>query len=528
MSATDLTPGEQLFRIVVESAPTAMVMIDRGGRIVMINAETEKVFGYARQELLGQLVEILLPQRFRPQHPGLRNSFFETPQIRRMGAGRDLYALRKDHTEFPVEIGLQPLELAEGLFVLASIVDITARKETQQHLEDALAERTRDLHEQRLAALNLAQDADEARQRAQISERRLSAVVDSAEVGCWELDLTNDQAWRSLRHDQIFGYEAMLPKWGYDIFIEHVLPADRDRVKAALATALTTGSFEAECQIRWPNGSAHWINAKGRVHRDDEGRPIRMMGLVMDIDARKQMEQTLEKQAAELARSNADLELFASIASHDLQEPLRMVSSYMDLLAGRYQGKLDDKATRWIGFAVDGVGRMKQLIGDLLEFSRVGTRGKKFTPTDCNVAFQQVLQNLQQAVKESGAEVTADALPTVQADGTQIVQVLQNLIGNAIKFHGDRPPVVRVEAQRRQAAWLFSVRDNGIGIDAQFADKVFAIFQRLHTREEYPGSGIGLAVCKKVVERHGGRIWFESLPGQGTTFFFTIPDRKEA
>ena len=235
-----------------------------------------------------------------------------------------------------------------------------------------------------------------------------------------------------------------------------------------------------------------------------------------------------EARARELARSNADLELFASVASHDLQEPLRMVASYMELLQERYKGQLDDKANRWISFAVEGAARMKQLINDLLDFSRVGTRGKPFIPTDCNSIFKQVLQNLRPAIKESGAEVTCGPLPTVLADNTQIAQVLQNLLANAIKFRGTHPPVIRVDAQRQDDGWRFSIRDNGIGIDPQFAERIFVIFQRLHTREEYPGTGIGLALCKKVVERHGGRIWFESQPGQGTNFFFIFPDRKEA
>ena len=236
----------------------------------------------------------------------------------------------------------------------------------------------------------------------------------------------------------------------------------------------------------------------------------------------------LEAKTQELARSNTELELFASVASHDLQEPLRMVASYMELLGQRYQGKLDDKANRWIGFAVDGVVRMKQLINDLLEFSRVGTRGKAFAPTDCEVVLKHVLQNLQQAIKDTGASVTRGRLPTIPADDTQMAQVMQNLIANAIKFRGTQPPVVRVEAERNDEGWRFSVRDNGIGIDSQFAERIFVIFQRLHTREEYPGTGIGLAVVKKIIERHHGRIWVESQLGQGTTFFFTLPAAAQA
>ena len=245
--------------------------------------------------------------------------------------------------------------------------------------------------------------------------------------------------------------------------------------------------------------------------------------VIVDITARKAAERELEEQREALSRSNAELEQFAYVASHDLQEPLRMVTSYVQLLAQRYQGKLDSDADDFIKFAVDGATRMKTLINDLLAYARVGSRGKALERVELAQVLEQALSNLAMAVQESCAQVTCDRLPVVTGDPLQLVELLQNLIGNALKFRRDSTPQVHIGAERRDSEWIVSVRDNGIGIDPQFRERIFVIFQRLHGREEYPGTGIGLAICKKIATRHGGRIWADSEPGHGATFSFTIP-----
>jgi signal transduction histidine kinase len=238
---------------------------------------------------------------------------------------------------------------------------------------------------------------------------------------------------------------------------------------------------------------------------------------------RMQVAEDLARKVEELARSNHDLEQFAYVASHDLQEPLRMVANYTQLLSERYRGKLDEQADKYIFYAVDGATRMQTQIQDLLAFSRVGREGMACAATDCNAVVEGALRNLQAPVQESGAQIVHGELPIVMGNASQLQQVFQNLIGNALKFRGPETPVIRISAESKVGEWVFAVTDNGIGIAPEYLETIFTVFKRLHTRVEYPGNGIGLSICKKIVERHGGRIWVTSEPGHGATFGFTLP-----
>ena len=284
-----------------------------------------------------------------------------------------------------------------------------------------------------------------------------------------------------------------------------------DRVSKGDLAARISGVSEVELLESLKNVTNHMIDSVSR-----------------EITERQRAEKELKETLGELARSNAELEQFAYVASHDLQEPLRMVSSYVQLLARRYQGKLDTDADEFIGFAVDGANRMQGLINDLLMYSRVGTKGKPFETTDCNRVLSEALLNLSAATEESGAVITNDNLPTLMADKTQMVQLIQNLVANAIKFRNKDDPCIHVSSEQKNGTWVFSVSDNGIGIDADYYDRIFAIFQRLHGKTEYPGTGIGLSVCKRIVERHGGRIWVDSESGKGSRFYFTMPVTKSS
>ena len=242
-----------------------------------------------------------------------------------------------------------------------------------------------------------------------------------------------------------------------------------------------------------------------------------------DITPRKRAQEKLAQQADELARSNAELQEFAYVASHDLQEPLRVISGFVQLLSDRYTQQLDETGQEFIGYVVDGSERMKVLINDLLDYSRVGTQGKELEPLECAGALEQAMSNLRVAIDESGARVTHDSLPRVNGDFNQLSQVFQNLISNAIKFRSEDAPAIHITSVMMGGSCVMSVTDNGIGIDPRHADRIFGMFKRLHGRGEYPGTGIGLAICSKIVERHAGKIWVESEPGKGATFSFTLP-----
>jgi signal transduction histidine kinase len=308
---------------------------------------------------------------------------------------------------------------------------------------------------------------------------------------------------------------------------ETPFPADQVPLRRALAGETTDG---VEMLVRSPNKpDGVMLEVTARPVNGHTGELIGGLAVFRDVTEKHRVEEELAERREELERSNAELEQFAYVASHDLQEPLRMVASYTQLLARRYRGKLDEDADEFIGYAVDGATRMQALINDLLTYSRVQRKELELATVESGDAVEGALANLRGAVEDRDAVVVVDdELPEVRGDLTQLTQLFQNLLGNALKFTNGARPEVHVGVRRRPGEWVFSVRDNGIGIDPQHAERIFEVFQRLHTRQEYPGTGIGLAVCKKIVERIGGRIWVQSSPGEGATFSFAIPAERRS
>ena len=352
------------------------------------------------------------------------------------------------------------------------------------------------------------------------SEERHRALFEQAGDGIFISDANGNYVEVNAKGCAMLGYShaEILEKSMSDL-----IPAeDRTQMPPRLVALHAGQTVIAERRLLRKDGALLPVEISGKMLSDG-----RLQGIVRDITERKQAEAALAQQTEELTRSNAELEQFAYVASHDLQEPLRMVASYTQLLARRYKGQLDSDADEFIAYAVDGANRMQTLINDLLAYSRVGTRGNSFESVDCNVVLDRALANLKIAIKERDVLITHDHLPVVWADAVQLVQVFQNLIANAIKFGATESPRIHVAAKQRGAQWVFSVCDNGIGIEPQYAERIFIIFQRLHTRDQYPGTGIGLAICKKIVERHSGRIWVEPQADHGSMFCFSIPDHAD-
>jgi PAS domain S-box-containing protein len=486
------TESEAKYYGLMEAAPDAMVVVNQSGNIVLLNVQAEKQFGYHRDELLGQKVTSIIPVGFAERLIADGTRTAEDALAQQIGTGIELTALRKDGSEFPIELMLSPLESAEGTLVTAAIRNISVRKAADKVLAQM-----------------------EGRYRG-LLEAAPDAMVVVNQAG--EIVLLNLQAEKQFgyRRNELLGQK-----------VEHIIPsgfaerlvADGLRSEAdALAQQIGTG---LELHGRRKDGSEFPIELMLSPLGSDNG--ILITSAIRDITARKKAEAHLFLKMEELNRSNEELGQFAYIASHDLQEPLRMVASYTQLLSRRYKGKLDADADEFIAFAVDGASRMQRLIQDLLLYSRIQSKGVELHETSSEEAVDRAIINLRGAIEASGAHVTHDALPPVLADEAQLAQLFQNLIGNAIKYQKPGTPEIHISAAMNgDDKWIFSVKDNGLGIDPQYFEKIFGMFQRLHKREEFAGTGIGLAVCKKIVERHGGNISVESQPGYGSTFRFAL------
>ena len=471
-------------RSLIEASIDPLVTIGSDGRITDVNSSTEMVTGYSRDELIGTDFSDYFTEPEKAKE-GYQRVF-------QKGLVRD-YLLEIRHREghiTPVlyNASVYQDETGEVMGVFAAARDITELKKAEEAL--------------RLSSIY----------NRSLIEASLDPLVTIDPDGkITDVNEATELVTGYLREELI----------GTDFTNYFIDPEKaREGYKHVFQEGLVR-DYALEIQRR--DGHITPVLYNASVYRDESGEIIGIFAAARDITERKKVERMLELKLEELARSNADLEQFAYVSSHDLQEPLRMIASYLQLLQRKYQGELDDKADKYIYFAVDGASRMQNLINDLLEFSRVTTKAREFEPNDCEFILNQVLSDLEVSIKENEAIVSYDSLPEIMADGTQLAQVFQNLISNAIKFRSKEAPKINISAETEGDRWLFSVQDNGIGIDPKYSERIFEVFKRLHKREEYPGTGIGLSICKKIIERHGGNIWVESELGRGSAFYFTLP-----
>ncbi|MBI4924094.1 MAG: PAS domain S-box protein [Devosia nanyangense] len=501
MAVRRATEVEDFHHRLLDAAPDAVVVVDQAGEIVLANAQAESRFGFSRDELTGRPVTRILPEGFAEWLVAGALRSAEVALAQEIGTGIELVGRRKDGTRFPVEIMLSPTETPRGTLMIATLRDISMRKAAERHPVAGTDDSFRVLFESSHDPVVVGDAAGRIVLMNRAAEQLFG--YDHAQVLGQSIANLLPARFREAGTEDARGAEGVL---GH-------LPRDRDLEVVGLRKDQTEFPIALNLRpVETPDGTLLYCAIRDVTVRQAAERAARQR-------------ETLERRAAELARSNEDLQQFAYVAAHDLQEPLRMVASYTTLLADRYQGRLDADADAFIGYTLDGVQRMQVLIGDLLSYCRVGSAALRLERLSSSEVLDQALLTLGEAIAQSGATVSHGELPDLAADRSQLIQLFHNLIGNAIKYRGDEPPIIRISATRSIAGeWVFAVADNGIGIEPQNFERIFAMFQRLHTSEDRPGTGIGLAICKRIAERHGGRIWVESAAGSGSTFYVALPD----
>jgi PAS domain S-box-containing protein len=455
----------------------------------MVNQRLSEMLGYPVDEIIGKTGSDFL---FSDQEEIRR----ETSEILTSGirTSREFKFRRKDGSTLWAISNSSPVFDKHGKLVktVSMLTDITKRKRAENELRQA--------------------------------QEKLNIALESGNIGIWEWDLVTDEINWDERMQRMFGLEPGSFGNSYKSFLSLVNEEDIWHIEKAInATLHDDQSYICLYRTKPVNGKIKYITSRAVVNKYENDKPAGLIGVCFDVTwLREETENTILKLNEELLRSNKELENFAYIASHDLQEPLRMVSCFTQLLSEQYKSVLDDKALEYIHFAVDGSNRMYELLNGLLAYSRIHTKGKNFSIVETEQILSDVIKNLSLKIKERNATIKTDNLPVIYADGTQMIQLFQNLISNAIKFSPERPKI-NISYKIDGDSYCFAVKDRGLGIESQYFEKIFNIFQRLLPREKYEGTGIGLAICKRIVERHGGEIWLESEPGKGSTFYFTMP-----
>ena len=501
---TEQKQAEQALRLTqfsVEQAGDAVFWIDRNAKFVYVNESACQSLGYSRPELLQMSVPDIDPNFPRSAWP----SHWQEVKAQQNLTLESLHQ-NKNGISFPVEVRVNSLVFEQQEYICAFARDISDRQRTTAALK--------------------------------ASQERFELAVRGSGDGLWDWNTITNEVYYSPRFKEILGYQDSEFANNFESWVDHLHPDECQTVLEALYDHLYHCSpYNIEYRLRTKSGDYRWVWARGQAIWNERGKATRMAGSIGDITPLKdaqsalhrtnaELETRVEQRTAELTRSNQELEHFAYIVSHDLQEPLRKMKSFSQLLARECQGQFteNEKAQRYLNYIIDAAERQQKMIKALLNYSRLGKNDSRKVAIDLSAVVEKVLEDLSIPIVETQTTVTVISLPTVlQASFPQMAQLFLNLIGNGIKFQGSAPPRIKIEAQLQGSEWLISVQDNGIGINPKYAERIFQIFQKLHSRSEYPGTGIGLAICRKIVEGHGGRIWVISEPGQGSSFYFTLP-----